>query len=177
MFTSNRRPANSSSISWIPPGRKAPPLRLGGIFILTLILAACVTPTEDLSERQQIKSSEIKAAINSAFVCCEIYMLDYRYRAYTQDELITCLDTASWIADLPYIPDDHDCEEFIFDAVAWVRGSLYGIPFGIGFRETQTTHAENLFVDESLNVWIVDIKRHGSELLPASHAFYFLVMI
>lgn len=158
-------------------GRKPLPFRLGGVFIFALILG-CVLPTADLSEREQIKGSEIKTAINSAFYCREIYLLDYRYRAYTQEELIACLDSASWIAKLPYIPEDHDCEEFLFDAVAWVRGTLYGIPFGIGFRDTPTsTHAENIFVADDLAVWVVDIKRHGSELRPASTAFYFLVMI
>ena len=73
--------------------------------------------------------------------------------------------------------DLHDCDEFMFETIAVVKRQLPGIPFGCALRSTAMSHAENLFVDESLNVWVVDIKRHGSELKPASSAFYFVVMI
>jgi len=124
---------------------------------------------------QQIK----QAIIQSVYIADKagLKLLDNRYRAYTESELLDCLDAVSWIRDIPYCSDWHDCEEYMFDTVAWVRGNLHGIPFGFGLRETATTHAENLFIDEQLNVWIVDLRRHGSELIPASGAFYFLVLI
>jgi hypothetical protein len=175
----HRRPEPSDRFSWTSPWRHLLPCRLGGVLILCLILFGCVLPTvEDLSGREKINSSEIKNAINSAFYCHELRLLDFRYVAYTQEELLECLNTGKWIASLPYIPEHHDCEEFLFESMAWIRGQLYGIPFGLGFRDTPTsTHAENIFVDNNLTVWVVDIKRHGCRLIPASNAFYFLVMI
>ena len=176
MATHNRCTASLTS-----PGRDLHlPSRLGGVFFLC-ILIGCTIPTEDVSDRQVFTSQQIKQAITQTILLPkpdrDLRLLDNRYRAYTQFELLACLDSVNWIAKLPYISEDHDCEEYIFDTVAWVRGSLHGIPFGFGLRETATCHAENLFIDEKLNVWVVDLRRHGCELIPAAGAFYFLVLI
>lgn len=153
------------------------PSRLGGVFILALILAGCMLPTEDVSGREQIPAASVRNAIDRAAYCVEIRMLNTRYIAYTQSELINCLDAGRWIAELEYEPEFYDCEEFALLTRSWVRALLPGIPFGLGIRETGTTHAENIFIDAQLKVWVVDIKRHGSQLRPASGAFYFFVMI
>jgi hypothetical protein len=175
-----RRPEPSDRFSWTSPWRHLLPCRLGGVLILALIIAGCTLPTEDVSDRAVFTSRQIEQAINQSVYIADkagLKLLDNRYRAYTESELLDCLDGVTWIASLPYIPEDHDCEEYMFDTVAWVRGSLHGIPFGFGLRETETCHAENLFIDEQLNVWIVDLRRHGSELIPAAGAFFFLVLI
>ena len=180
-MATHNRPHAPEPISWTLPWRRfSSHFRLGGVFFLCLLIG-CTIPTEDVSDRQVFTSQQIKQAISQSVYIADsktgLRLFDNRYRVYTASELVECLESAKWVANLPYIPEDHDCEEFLFYTVAWVRGSLHGIPFGFGLRETATTHAENLFVDEQLNVWVVDLRRHGCELIPAAGAFYFLVMI
>lgn len=134
-------------------------------------------PTEDVSNREQLPGVAVRDAVWRAVYCKDFCLLNSRYIAYTRSELVACLERGKWIADIEYKPEYFDCEEFALITRSWVRAQLPGIPFGLGIRETATTHAENVFVDQALNVWIVDIKRHGSELIPASGAFYFLVLI
>lgn len=181
MSTHNQRHSCNSSeaIALTSPGRDySSPFRLGGVFIfgLLLVLTSCVLPSEDISHRQQISGTAIRAAIQDAIFCEDVRLLNNRYIAYAQFEVIECLDSGAWIAEMEYIPELYDCEKFALNTMAWVGAHLRGVPFGFAIRETETAHAENIFVDEALNVWVVDIKRHGSKLI-AAHAFYFLVMI
>ena len=179
MTTHNRRSAPLNP--WTSLGRHPLPCRLWGVFFLLTLILGCTIPTEDISSRQVFTSQQIKQAITETVILPkperDLRLFDNRYVAYTQLELIDCLEAGSWIANLKYRQETHDCEEYAFYTISWVRGNLQGIPFGLGLRETETTHAENLFIDEQLNVWIVDIRRHGSELVSASGAFYFLVLI
>ena len=173
-----KRLRTTNYISLTSPGREDHlPSRLGGVFFLCIILAGCVLPTEDISDRQQIPGVQIRDALNISLYSEEIKILDNTYIAYSRFELVECLEAGMWIAGLEYRAEFHDCEEFAMATMSWVRGTLHGIPFGFGLRETKSCHAENLFIDEQLNVWVVDIKRHGSELICASGAFYFLVLI
>lgn len=162
-----------------PPRLGGLPSRLGGVCILILIffLTGCQLPTEDLSQRQQIPGTTVRDSINAAVFADEVRLLDNRYLGYSSIEIAECLEAGIWIADQEYIPEFNDCDNYAIRTMGWVTGILPGIPFGLGLRETETCHAENLFVDEFLNVWIVDLRRRGSELIPASGAFYFLVMI
>lgn len=170
-------------INWtsLRRGTYFPSRYLGGVLILSLILASCTLPTEDVSDRQVFTSQQIKQAIIQSVYIADsktgLRLFDNRYLAYTESELLDCLDAGGWIRNIPYCPEYHDCEEYAFETMSWVKLQLHGIPFGFGLRETQTCHAENLFIDEQLNVWIVDLRRHGCELIPAAGAFYFLVMI
>lgn len=175
---SNQHSQNSAATNSSSPGRWVPsPCRLGGALILTIIiLSSCTIPTEDISKRQQIPAASIRQAIKQSVFYDDLWLLDNIYIAYTQLELESCLKAGEWIVDFEYVPDTDDCDDYAYLTFPWVRRTLRGIPFGFVIRKGKW-HAENLWIDEDLNVWIIDLKKRGSELIPASGAFFGLVMI
>ena len=178
-----RRPEPQRFSKRTSPSRHPLPCRAGVVLFLCIILAGCTLPTVDIANRQVIPAANVRKAAEGILSNLPeersrvVKILDSGYFAYTRAELVGCLESCSWIADFEYKQDLHDCEEYAIETMAWVRALLPGVAFGFAIRETTVNHAENVFIDNNLMVWIVDIKRHGSELVPASGAFYFLVMI
>ncbi len=144
------------------------------LILLLSLLVGCKLPTEDISNREILTKADIRRAIDSTSVYSELYFLDNRYLSYCREELVQCLDTGKWIGDIGYVSEYHDCDEYAVEMMGWVRSQLQGIPFGLGIGEV---HAENIFVDRYLNVWVVDIRIHGSKLNPPNRERYSLILI
>ena len=116
----------------------------------------------------QISNSEVKSILTEEFgSTCKIYLSDGYYLRDTKQSLIDFLakdNTDKFI----YKKEVADCDDFSFRLLGNASfGDLEGTAFGILWTKTsKCNHAVNCYIDNELNVWIVEPQNDSIFPLP-----------
>lgn len=137
--------------------------------LMVLTLSCCTLPTEDVSGRQVFTQAQIRTAL-SQIGSSDIALNDWRYLAYTQEELTEFLRNFEWVQDVPRLPEYRDCNAFAVYLHGNVRLFLPGIPFGV---VKSSRHLANIFVDDDLSVKVIDMKKTGNVLLDVDPSVFY----
>jgi len=124
-----------------------------------------------------ISYSDVLYALSTVFKSASIYISDSKYKTITIDELIRFLkddDTNEY----RYVAEYMDCDNYSFHLMGSIHNVEWGaLPFGIIWTTVPNgAHAANCFVDDDMEVWIVEPQKDTYFHLPEDWIPYLVVI-
>ena len=131
--------------------------------------------------RYKPRASFLKRKLEAQFGKIEyVEFTDNYYNCFGRDELDRLLQY-NFFRHQKYIPEEHDCEEFAYSLLGFLRGIIPGIPFGIVHVDVEGDgangkHALNIFYDYATKKFWFCEPQSNKVFLAKNYKPYMVIM-